>query len=378
MAKHDIAKILGAQTSKITKAKANAAASSHNSSKSKDKQDKIANVILQQEQKQQQKQKQKEQKSASPVSLDDNGKCDTDNYNWTIKPYLISVVPKNPKALFYSASQSNRKKEVTPATSEDSGNNETTIETATEYGPQGNINTGDVEKKPVVACFDLDGTLITTKSGRKFPMGSSDWKWFNDKVIEKLKSDIARVNVENSDIINKSSDSNNNSKNDKLSKSEVQSQNTTIVIFTNQGSIVAPEANSTTAKDQRKVSKSFNNFQTKINAILASLRNNGIFNDVFVYAAPKLPAKLKNDPRYQDTESLENPFVRNRKPNIGMWENLISELDKFSGEVRGTVDIANSFYVGDAAGRKGDFSNSDRAFAKNVGIRFLTPEEYFS
>jgi bifunctional polynucleotide phosphatase/kinase len=49
------------------------------------------------------------------------------------------------------------------------------------------------------------------------------------------------------------------------------------------------------------------------------------------------------------------------------------------------VDAAQSFYVGDAAGRpkgwalkkKKDFSDSDRAFAHNIGLRFYSPEEFW-
>ena len=61
-----------------------------------------------------------------------------------------------------------------------------------------------------------------------------------------------------------------------------------------------------------------------------------------------------------------------RKPNTGMW-------DFFNG-----INIEESFYVGDAAGRtrnpltkKKDFSCSDRMFALNVGCKFYTPEKFF-
>eukprot|EP00818_Percolomonas_sp_WS_P005657 CAMPEP_0117443856 /NCGR_PEP_ID=MMETSP0759-20121206/4926_1 /TAXON_ID=63605 /ORGANISM="Percolomonas cosmopolitus, Strain WS" /LENGTH=407 /DNA_ID=CAMNT_0005235875 /DNA_START=250 /DNA_END=1473 /DNA_ORIENTATION=+ len=67
-----------------------------------------------------------------------------------------------------------------------------------------------------------------------------------------------------------------------------------------------------------------------------------------------------------------------RKPNTGMWELM---------EQRHGVkfDKEGSFYCGDAAGRpkgwkkkaKKDFSCSDRKFALNVGVPFLTPEELF-
>ncbi|KAJ3320987.1 hypothetical protein HDU93_003440, partial [Gonapodya sp. JEL0774] len=67
-----------------------------------------------------------------------------------------------------------------------------------------------------------------------------------------------------------------------------------------------------------------------------------------------------------------------RKPRPGMFEFMQKEF--------GPVDLSQSFLVGDAAGRaagwkpgrKKDFSDSDRKFAMNVGIRFYTPEEFFA
>ncbi len=35
------------------------------------------------------------------------------------------------------------------------------------------------------------------------------------------------------------------------------------------------------------------------------------------------------------------------------------------------IDMQQSFYSGDAAGRIGDFSDSDKKFAKNIGIKFI-------
>jgi bifunctional polynucleotide phosphatase/kinase len=37
----------------------------------------------------------------------------------------------------------------------------------------------------------------------------------------------------------------------------------------------------------------------------------------------------------------------------------------------------NAFYVGDAAGRKNDWSDKDKLFAANLNVKFLTPEEIF-
>ncbi|THH08615.1 hypothetical protein EW145_g2580 [Phellinidium pouzarii] len=62
-----------------------------------------------------------------------------------------------------------------------------------------------------------------------------------------------------------------------------------------------------------------------------------------------------------------------RKPMPGMWL-AVEKLAKDAGK---TIDRPNSFFVGDAAGRKGDFSGTDRKFAENLDLKFSTPEEYF-
>lgn len=38
-----------------------------------------------------------------------------------------------------------------------------------------------------VAAFDLDGTLIATKSGRKFPKDSYDWRWWDKRIPNIIK-----------------------------------------------------------------------------------------------------------------------------------------------------------------------------------------------
>ena len=69
-----------------------------------------------------------------------------------------------------------------------------------------------------------------------------------------------------------------------------------------------------------------------------------------------------------------------RKPNVGIWKEVLPQIN--GGIVPNPKD---SLYVGDAAGRpagwkpkaKKDFSCSDRKFAHNAGIKFMTPEEFF-
>lgn len=38
-----------------------------------------------------------------------------------------------------------------------------------------------------IASFDIDGTIIVTKSGKTFAQNSTDWKWFDKNVPKKLK-----------------------------------------------------------------------------------------------------------------------------------------------------------------------------------------------
>lgn len=57
-----------------------------------------------------------------------------------------------------------------------------------------------------------------------------------------------------------------------------------------------------------------------------------------------------------------------RKPMKGMWDEFIS--------LNGVPETA--FYVGDAAGRESDHSDTDRRFAYNIGIPYYLPEEIFN
>ncbi|KAJ3107245.1 hypothetical protein HDU97_004665 [Phlyctochytrium planicorne] len=70
-----------------------------------------------------------------------------------------------------------------------------------------------------------------------------------------------------------------------------------------------------------------------------------------------------------------------RKPRVGMWDVALNTL--FPDGSAAQVDLAESFYCGDAAGRgptggkKKDHADTDYKFAKNCGLKFLLPEELF-
>lgn len=61
-----------------------------------------------------------------------------------------------------------------------------------------------------------------------------------------------------------------------------------------------------------------------------------------------------------------------RKPKDGMWVLLERH---FNNAI--PIDKTRSFFVGDAAGRRGDHSDADLMFARAAGLKFLLPEDVF-
>lgn len=164
-----------------------------------------------------------------------------------------------------------------------------------------------------LACFDFDGTIIATASGRTFYADRKDWRWAFPDVSLRLK---------------------------KLSQ-----QGTPIVIVSNQNGIGKGKT------DRREVE--------------------GRFLDVIQQA------------EITNILALFIPGDVGRKPDPLAWSFIAEQVKQAGFE----ADLANSYYVGDAAGRpaawngnkktKKDFSCTDRKFAANAGLRFLTPDEFF-
>lgn len=138
-----------------------------------------------------------------------------------------------------------------------------------------------------VAAFDLDDTLITAAPGSKWAKSATGWKWWDASVPAKLK--------------------------------KLHSEGYLVVIISNQGNISLKENAKTLPKD----TVSLANFKAEITAILCQLDL-----PVSVYAATE-----------QD---------KYRKPRVGMWQEMLEDYDL---EGDGSIDLQQSFYVGDAAGR---------------------------
>ncbi|XP_017471555.1 PREDICTED: uncharacterized protein F21D5.5 [Rhagoletis zephyria] len=163
-----------------------------------------------------------------------------------------------------------------------------------------------------IAAYDIDGTIITTKSGNVFPKHADDWQIIYPEVRKKLKL---------------------------LHQSGYK-----ICFFTNQGGIASGKIK-------------LDDFKRKIKEILQKL---DVPVQVFI--------------------AVEEGLYR--KPLTGMWQYLVEHQNEIV-----EIDLAKSFYVGDAAGRpesgsgknkrKKDHSLTDRRFAANIGVSFYTPEEHF-
>jgi bifunctional polynucleotide phosphatase/kinase len=151
-----------------------------------------------------------------------------------------------------------------------------------------------------VALFDIDGTVIRPKNGRKFPRDGDDWEFTSNVVVKRLR---------------------------KL----VFDEGYHLVLVSNQSGLSAK-------KDSGKLFE----WKRKLGDMA-----------VAIGAPCHVLASLEDD--------------RYRKPATGMV-----------GHVIGDLSHPKSFMCGDAAGRNGDFADTDRKFAINLGLSFHTPEEFFA
>jgi bifunctional polynucleotide phosphatase/kinase len=164
-----------------------------------------------------------------------------------------------------------------------------------------------------VAGFDMDDTLVYPKSGAVFAKSKSDWQWVSPQVVPKLR--------------------------------ELHTEGYTIVVFSNQSGIFGKKCWNECKATECKA---------KIIDFLCELKVSGS-----AYVA-----------------TAEDNY---RKPCTGMWDLFIKNC------LPAQIDVASSMYIGDAAGRKimtlagrkKDFSCSDRKFAYNANLKFKTPEEFF-
>lgn len=72
----------------------------------------------------------------------------------------------------------------------------------------------------------------------------------------------------------------------------------------------------------------------------------------------------KNDPAY-----------KYRKPNSGMLDSLMHKMIN-RGIVRNGIEIDKMLMIGDASGKEGQFSDSDKKTAENFGIDYIDVNDF--
>ena len=179
---------------------------------------------------------------------------------------------------------------------------------------------GPAKPSPILlGGFDMDGTLITTRSGKVHPVDRDDWQWKPEIGWERIINGLQKLDF--------------------------------VVIISNQGGAKKPER---WLELQSKMDKIGNEFNTRagINVLFVCCHKSGYY----------------------------------RKPLTGMWDLSLEWIQTWNKKMstNGSPRVSarksvsgESFYVGDAAGRSGDFACTDRMMAANAGIKFYTPEEYF-
>lgn len=260
-------------------------------------------------------------------------------------------------------------------------------------------------------AFDMDGTLIQTKGKSRFAVSADDWKWFKPKKTEPHQHENMFSLIVS------------------ILKKDPRAK---VVIFSNQGGIRPMNFGVNASFSPTRIDK-FDckaHLDKKLLVLIDKVMNllkafydelteeRVLFYCSFKSPMPKNETERKlyankksssldkilknkeNQPKqsnghmylhdiqdcrstYKNHEVFINhfdsldemklnhilDFPQFRKPSTGMLEEFHSDIDQ--------EDVI-LYYVGDAAGRRGDFSDSDMQFAKNGDLEFYTPEELFS
>lgn len=178
-----------------------------------------------------------------------------------------------------------------------------------------------------VAIFDLDGTLITVRSGKKFPINSRDWKLLDDMQVPaklRLLHDAGYI----------------------------------IFVLSNQ--LGVSKGHVTLLDMTSKVDDIQRRLQVPLTCCLCCL------DDHYRKPRPMSAALLFEELLPRVLQATHSGAADNCKfPECHFGLN------------RGKYKYPRVFFVGDAAGRPGDHSSADLKFALNAGMHFLTPEEFF-
>lgn len=141
------------------------------------------------------------------------------------------------------------------------------------------------------------------------------------------------------------------------------SRRTKYAIFDFDGTLVKP-------KDGRRFPKDVDDWQYIRPSVPDVLKKYGKTHHVVIVTDQSKPWKItqiQNVMKLLDLEHLTVVIgVKTQKPKTDLFNKA---LPKFKPD--------HAFYVGDAAGRPGDWSDKDKVFATNLKVEFFTPEAMF-
>ena len=141
------------------------------------------------------------------------------------------------------------------------------------------------------------------------------------------------------------------------------SRRTKYAIFDFDWTLVKPQ-------EGRKFPKAVTDWQYLRSSVPEVLQKYGKTHHVVIVTDQSKPWKIDQIKAVLSTLNLEHLTVvigvQTQKPNTSLF---YKALPKFKPD--------NAFYVGDAAGRPGDWSDKDKVFAQNLHVTFYTPEELF-
>lgn len=176
------------------------------------------------------------------------------------------------------------------------------------------LSNGNGIDKIILSSFDLDSTLIKTKSGKRFGTNIDDWRFIysNDLMKQKMTG----------------------------------SNNSIICIISNQLGVSKGKVN------DKELMRKFANIVNDLSDIL---------EDKFICIFGAFQDDLYRKPRNKSLEYIES-----------ILKSYVMLTDC------SCIDYKNSYYVGDAAGYGDDFSDVDYKFALNAGLKFYREDEFFT
>ena len=145
--------------------------------------------------------------------------------------------------------------------------------------------------------------------------------------------------------------------------SSLSSTRSNYALFDFDGTLVKP-------KDGRAFPRDVGDWQYTRPSVPSVVRSYGQTHHVVIVTDQSKPWKLDQIRAVVSDLGVECMTVvvgvQTQKPSTALFYRA---LPQFNAE--------NAFYVGDAAGRQGDWSDRDKIFAENAKVRFHTPEEVF-